>query len=651
MTQRTSTSSASTPTITTSSSPGSSSGSPAKSSGSSSSSSSSSSRRSPTLETRSNSNASAGQGEEEKDSIFKMIFTIGTDDSYYNARFQFGGNSLDDDSETPIQKIGLRLDLTQPEIWVMNYANFIGCSQLYQWISSAEAQMSSGTATATATASLPQSITTRAEFTENCAKRGVYTSTSLAAMPQPQDPNVAISNGESYMVPYMNQIVASGEFATDKINFNITNGMNFELDNVTFLDANETNMYVGGLGLALHAKGTGFLPRLVQAGIIRSPGYSLWFNNYSDVEHTFAQLIPGVVDQKYYIGDLHQFQIVPHVGSRYAQLPQIDADLAALTLPVINLDDIRVENLDSGESLSIKSNDEALPVVLDSRIIYSYLPQSVIVNLAVQTNAYYSPEAGRWLVECDTLSSGNATIVFKLGSNLSIKVPTRDFITDAIYQNNLLKFESGANACYLTFLPTESSGYSALGLPFLRHIYLVVDNEGGNIAVAETNKYLEVDRDSLLNDDQHSNFQPFNQTKLQLPLESSNNTMAYIEAGSIPFAKTTSFLHPNATLSYSQVQTLASYETVVLDIPARLSGAVIRSGSIYVTGYTGGSSTSENIGSMLTALSGVSSGGAPPRANLMGLDADSKRGKSAGWCWWSYFVTVAVAGVGFIVSL
>lgn len=61
---------------------------------------------------------------------------------------------------------------------------------------------------------------------------------------------------------------------------------------------------------------------------------------------------------------------------------------------------------------------------------------------------------------------------------------------------------------------------------------------------------------------------------------------------------------PAITLSYSEVTPNAG-ETVALDIPARLSGALIKSGSIFVTGVTASSSRSS------TQTSSTSLGDAP----------------------------------------
>ncbi|KAI3406541.2 YPS7 [Candida oxycetoniae] len=573
--------------------------------------------------------ASSKTTENEQDQkMFKLVFTIGSDDSYYNAQFQFGDQ----------KEVGLRLDLVQPEIWVMNQESFVACSEI-----------------------------------TNCARRGVYTSTALESMPTPSsNSGVSVRNGQDYIIPYMNPIQARGEFVTDNMNFNITNGMNLQMSNITFLDANVTNMYVGGLGLAIRPQGSGFLPTLVEQGIIRSPGYSLWFNTFNDTDDYddyFAQLLPGVVNTKYLIGDLYEFEMLPHSGTKYPEYPYIEQDLARLTLPVINLDDIRVERLDLGESLSMKSDDEALPVLLDSRIIYSYLPLSVIVNLAIQTNAYYSAEAGRWLVECDTLSASNATIVFQIGSNLSIKVPIRDFLIEAVFRDNLLHFESGAEACYLTLLPNSASGFNALGLPFLKHIYLVVDNEGSKVAIAQTNSYLNVNRSTLFNDNDEKRLQAFNQSALQFLSSSSTSTstststntntntntnsnsnsnsssIAYIESGTIPFATSASYIHKNGVLSYSKIDQNVSYETVVLDIPARLSGAVIRSGSIYVTGYSGEQSADTEMQMRTSTFANPNSG-----SSNKAFISSTVGYKSKFWVLFNYGILIAIIlGVALIL--
>lgn len=560
--------------------------------------------------------------------VFKLVFTVGSDDSYYNARFQFGDNlqqNRSSNSSTNSQEIGLRLDLIQPEIWVMNGDNYKECAEIYASRSSILNQYHSES-------SILSSITDIPLFTTNCAKRGLYTISS-DSMPLPLGVgDASINNGDAYTIPYMNQIQASGEFVTDNLNFNLTLGHNFQISNFTFVNVNDTNMYVGGLGLASYPRGNGFLSRLVSQDIIKSQSYSLWFSNStSPGNDLFAQLIPGVVDQKYYIGDLYSADMIPHSGMRYNYTQSsVNADLANLILPVINLDNIKIERLDTGESVSIKSDEnKVLPVLLDSRILYSYLPLNVIINLAIQTNAYYSTEANRWLVECDTLTSnGNAMIDFVIGSVL-VQIPLREFLVDAVYQGYNLQFESGNKACFLTFLRTDSAGFNSLGLPFLRHIYLVVDNDGKQVALANSNKFLQVDESKLLHLNSNNKLPTYNYSSIA-PAARNISSIAYIESGTIPFA--TSMTYANAgnvtteaiTLSYSEV-TPNSGETVALDIPARLSGALIKSGSIFVTGVTASASTASS--SQVTS----SSLGEAPILQVVGIGSAFTDGKMGVW--------------------
>lgn len=577
--------------------------------------------------------------------VFKLVFTVGSDDSYYNAQFQFGANlqQLNTTDKRKSQQIGLRLDIIQPEVWVMNGENYKQCSEIQL---SQRSILSQYLKTMKSGSTIPSSVTDLPVFTTNCARRGVYTASSQDKMPEPLGVgDSSIKNGDHYIIPYMNQVQASGEFVTDDLNFNLTSKYNFQMSNFTFVNVNNTNMYVGGLGLASYPKGNGFLSRLVQQDIIKSQSYSLWFSNFTNPEtatdsnvsyDALAQLIPGVVNKKYYIGDLYSIGMLPHSGVRYNYTQDsANADLANLILPIINLDNIKVENIDTGQSLSIKSNeDEPLPVLLDSRILYSYLPINVIINLAIQTNAYYSSEANRWLVECDVLTSnGNATIDFVIGE-VTVQIPLSEFLVDAVYQGYNLEFENGNKACFLTVLRTDAAGFNSLGLPFLKHIYLVVDNDGKQVALANRNKFLHVDESELLNLDDDK-LPPFNFSSMPPPATSAassstsssgsrnvSSSIAYIESGTIPFATPMTYANignlttatSGITLSYSEVTPNASGgqgQTIPLDIPARLSGALIKSGSIFVTGVNTGNVSASSSELRFSQTSTKSKGDAP----------------------------------------
>ena len=513
-------------------------------------------------------------------SLFKLLFTIPPNDTFYNGDFKFGNN----------KDIQLRLDLIQPEIWVMNKNNFPNCDDL---LDNANTNIDTDTDTDTGTTT---TINYNSPLT--CASYGVYTSSESKFMESPTS-GINVKNYESYMIPYLNLLEASGEFVTDNLSFNLTCGDEFEFKNMTFLNSNNTNALVGGLGLAGTPKGSGFLYSLVDQGIIESPGYSLWFsnnNNNSDnnSDTAIAQLLPGIINKKYYIGDFYQFDIIPHNGFRYnINHQQQNQDLFDLILPIIQINDILMVNLNSQQKLSMKSNNDQIPVILDSRASNFYLPLDVIINLAIQTRAYYSSELTRWLVRCYPLLDVKAAIEINIGG-LSISIPISKFIGRAVYNGSSLNFENGGEACILKVVPSSVTGYNMLGLSFLKQIYLAVDNEGKKIALANLNKYLKITKQDIFNDEKISNQQVYNNTftgELENITNSNNNnnnsssssqSIDYIKSGKIPFATVYSESTEGTFLYSSLSQT--SGATVILDIPARFSGATIKSGLIYLNG-------------------------------------------------------------------
>ncbi|KGQ85731.1 hypothetical protein MG1_05191 [Candida albicans GC75] len=539
----------------------------------------------------------------EDKSLFKVLFTIPPNDIFYNADFNFGNNDTNND-------IQLRLDLIQPEIWVLNKYNFPPCEDFL-----------ANTNSPTTTKTTPSTFTSTMDYNYvlSCASYGAYTSSSNPEDMESPTPGVNVQNYQPYIIPYLNSLEASGEFVTDDISFNLTTGDPIEFKNMTFLDVNDSNALVGGLGLAGTPKGSGFLYSLVDQGIIESPGYSLWFSNDSNPDTAIAQLLPGVINQKYYVGNFYQFDMIPHTGFRYnASYQEQNQDLFNLILPVIQISDILMVNLNSGQKLTMKSNDDQIPVLLDSRASNFYLPLEVIINLAIQTRAYYSSELTRWLVTCHPLLDVKAAIEIQIGG-LTVSVPISKFIDRAVYNGSSLNFENGAEACVLKVVPSSVTGYNMLGLPFLKQIYLAVDNEGKKIALANSNKYLKMTKQDIFNDVANPDQHVYNNTAGELAditnsnssssdttssIESGNsgisgNSIDYIKSGKIPFATVYSESTEGTFIYSSLSQT--SGATVILDIPARFSGASIKSGLIYLNGDSSTSVTTSAINSTSTS--------------------------------------------------
>ncbi|CUM51771.1 unnamed protein product [Debaryomyces tyrocola] len=501
--------------------------------------------------------------------LVKVLFTIAEDGIYYDANMNVGD-----------EEIGLRLDLIQPDVWVMNNNDFYECSYIDKWIASEVSEFGS---------SLPVLVTHAPEYAATaCAQQGVYTmqSDDSASMASPTKSN--IFNNQPSSIPYLNSINVNGVFATDNFSFIIGGNKKVSLRDFTFVNADDSNVLVGGLGLAGNPTGSGFLDSLVANDIIGSVGYSLWFNNYSDPKNAMAELIPGVVDSKYYSGDFFEFDIPDHEDSQYSAG---DMGIDNLKLPILPLFDIEVENQNNHRTLSLKSDAQNFPVLLDSRSVFNFLPLYMIVNLAIQTNASYSSEVNRWVVECDQVSNLNATLNFKFG-DLSVKVPLDDFLITASYNNRNLTFATGKKACYLSFLPSSASGYTGLGLPFLRAIYLAVDYEGGKIAVAKSNHNLnavEKDYSNTKKTEQYSTSLADleSETSGYLSNHTVHKSIAYIQSGKIPFATRYNGTE-NFTLSYVPLNFTKFGDP---SIPAVLSGIIIKSGDVFVTESEGFSST------------------------------------------------------------
>ena len=462
----------------------------------------------------------------------------------------------------------LRLDLLQPEMWVMNGNAFFNCSHIASW-------WASETSLYSATETLPASVTTAPEYLADvCAADGVYYTHEDS---QPSATISGIQNGDPYTIPYINVLNASGVWETGNLYLNTTQDEVIIFDNFTFVNVNSTYLPVGGFGVAGNPRGSGFLNLLRDQGYIKSPGYSLWFNNST------AELLPGIVDKKYYTGDLYGFDNVPHQGLRYPNGDPGNNIVGNLNIPSIQLDSIEVVNEYAQQSVTLTNGP--LGVVFDSRTTYSFLPLNIIINLAIQTNAFFLLEADRWIVQCSKILQSNATLNFKFG-DFKLKIPLSKFLNPAYYNDKILKYNGGAEACYLSFLPSSQNGVIALGLNILEEIYLAVDNEGGKIAIASAKKNMDEEEESMSTSQSSTNV-----------TTSTSTTVDYIRKGSIPFA-TTSSRTSQVFLSYSEVSNTID----VSNIPARFTASVI-SGEFFNTDTTNGRTFFDSAASPATASS------------------------------------------------
>lgn len=497
-------------------------------------------------------------------SLFKFIFTKNS--IYYDTPVTIHDQSMD-----------LRLDMVQNNVWVINGDEIMDCEHINTWWSSEESKFG------TDASSLPASVTTQPEYTVTmCADAGALTTDDLSsdALVAPAD---IYQDYEDINIPYVNAINASGDIIASNISLYTAHNDVINLTDFTFYDIDSSNVYVGGFGVAgNNFSDQGILGFLERNDIIYSNSYSLYFNTFSDTDVAFGQLLPGVVNSKYYVGDLYQFDMLEKSGSRYGpELPTLNQLMDNMIIPFIVLNDLTAQNQRNGDKLSLfNPGTSGIPIIFDSRTVFNMFPLDIIVLIAMQTNAFYSNEVNRWIVDCETIRGTDASLVFTFGE-LDITIPIDDVLMNATYYDKQLTFSSGRNGCYLNFLPTTND-YSVLGLSFLKSAYIAVDNEGGKIGLAQANSKVQVkqsDYSGVENsdgdrDDDEGVIDDFFASSDSISIDS----IAYITPGTIPFA-TTADDKSSLTLTLSPTDGVPD----TLTVPARFSGIIITSGEVIMT--------------------------------------------------------------------
>ncbi|KAG0682334.1 hypothetical protein C6P41_003807 [Kluyveromyces marxianus] len=317
---------------------------------------------------------------------------------------------------TPGQEQQLRVDMSQPYTWVVSGEIYPQCNKL----------------------------------NSGCLTGSLY-------YPLESTTSHEQDNGEYVRLQFLDLISINGTKYNDNMNFTNavieSNGSTYEKNNTmwneqdgwlsinktSFIVANETGSLVqGSLGLAGPINDPAsdpqsslnfdesyyFLSHLKNDGVIESSSYSLWVNNDTDddinqllTNDNIGRLLLGAVDPKYYEGQLVSFQAIPFKDEQSGFL--------SYGYPIVPMSKISITN-NNNEALNLTDSNFLQPVFLHSRYLYSYLPLSVIIQVAIQTNAVYVQSLDRWLVACEIGDLGS-NIEFEFG-NLTIGVPTVDFL-------------------------------------------------------------------------------------------------------------------------------------------------------------------------------------------------------------------------------
>lgn len=359
------------------------------------------------------------------------------------------------------------------------------------------------------------------------------------------------------------------------------NSHSLTLSNSSFFEINDTTSSKGVLGLGgkINDKGTDIdssqfdssfflLESLRDNGIIESLSYSLWLGGdtrpYYDVgrnvpdEINCGKLILGGVDPYYYSGPLKKFNNLIFLDSR--------TDMLSRGYPVLPMRTINVVSA-TGNSINVTNENFLTPVLLDSRYSFSHLPAETIVQIAVQVNAIYMKEVDMFVVSCKIADMG-VNIQFEFG-DVSIDVPFKDFLmsTHNPETNSTMKFSGGDEACFMTMVSSEETGFNILGTSFLRNVYLAVDHDDQSIAIAQARRKYT----TLITPDGAGTSATASISHYLSPSLSSTGKATPIASGYIPYA-----VSSNETLS----MTLSPSQPPETRIPDQFTATVFSNGLI-----------------------------------------------------------------------
>lgn len=352
---------------------------------------------------------------------------------------------------TPGQQQRLHVDISQPYVWIVSGRSYTDCNKI----------------------------------NARCESRNIY-------YPGASVSYEMVAQNQEYQMELLEKANISAEADIDTLAVPSMGGTNLSMSKIAFFESEYSSAESGLLGLGLERQlGIGnnklnfgvsmsLLQQLKDTNVINSLSYSLWLGNDTTTlndtlvdKENVGHLLLGLVDQRYYVGDLYQYDMLPMQANDTLKVSK-DYLIVPLTSAFIISSD--------GSSLSLMEKKHVEPVVLDSNQPDTFLPVDMMLKIAVEANALYIKDETRWYVDCD-VANCNASLSFEFGNNNVIKVPFSYFISNSSRNNS--SFYNGTKTCYLNLYPNLSTGFTVLGASFLRKVYLAVDLEGKTLAMAQ----------------------------------------------------------------------------------------------------------------------------------------------------------------------
>ena len=470
------------------------------------------------------------------------------------------------------QKLRLAVDISQPDLWVMNKNSFYECEQKIGIMNPTDGRLLNS--------SMEDKPPENSRLNK-CAYGGVYT------------PKHMSTQSLEVVIPELYHKQARGNIYTDNVTLFLEDEQELALPDFSFVVVNETNQNIGGLGLAGGSQGSNFLDALRSNYLIKSPGYSLWIQDIAENGEIYGDLILGAVDKKYVKGNFYVFDMLNTVADNATSGDK--ESYRRLSLLALQVSGISLKNHQTLQKVSLMPGQSTIAFALDSLTPFNYLPQDIIMNLALQTNAFFNDDFNRWIVECSIADNVDASIYFKFG-DLDVDVPIKDMISQMHVQN--LSLSDGSKACALNVLSSTESGANILGNSFLKNVYLAVDNAGKKIALGNSRKNL-VNHDTNSSTEKETKRNASYSTSMQSAYahsshETIHTSIGYIESNFIPFATP----HTSNTTGAFTFTVLDEFNTESPRVPSFFGGTFV-SDVLYVSSF----SAAENLPLMSSTTS------------------------------------------------
>jgi hypothetical protein len=222
------------------------------------------------------------------------------------------------------------------------------------------------------------------------------------------------------------------------------------------------------------------IDQMVSQGLINTKAYSLYLD---DLNAQTGSILFGGIDTSKFMGQLTTLKLAKSARS------------GLVSTFAVPLTGISVGN--DGSSISLTSATFTEVVILDTGTTLSYLPSSVVENLATQLGAILdqSLSAGTSMyVSCAILTANpNGTLIFQFGSSSGpvISVPLSEIVMDIIpddYQSEFRSATGWTRTCFVGISTSaDTQSVSLLGDTFLRSAYVVYDLTNNQVGIAQTN--------------------------------------------------------------------------------------------------------------------------------------------------------------------